>query len=46
MAESLAGGNLAVALLGDTIATGAILVVLIAIPGADLRGASSIRLSR
>jgi glycerol uptake facilitator-like aquaporin len=30
MAESLAGGNTAVALLGNTIATGAILVVLIA----------------
>ena len=31
MAERLAGGNAAVALLGNTIATGAILVVLIAI---------------
>jgi glycerol uptake facilitator-like aquaporin len=31
MAERLAGGNVAVALLGNTIATGAILVVLIAI---------------
>jgi glycerol uptake facilitator-like aquaporin len=31
MAENLAGGNVAVALLGNTIATGAILVVLIAI---------------
>jgi glycerol uptake facilitator-like aquaporin len=31
MAERLAGGNLAVALLGNTIATGAMLVVLIAI---------------
>jgi glycerol uptake facilitator-like aquaporin len=30
MAESLAGGNVAVALLGNTIATGAILVVVIA----------------
>lgn len=30
MAENLAGGNVAVALLGNTIATGAILVVLIA----------------
>ena len=36
MAERLAGGNVAVALLGNTIATGAILVVLIADPGADL----------
>lgn len=33
MAESLAGGNGAVALLGNTIATGAILVVLIAMLG-------------
>lgn len=33
MAERLAGGNLAVALLGNTIATGAILVVLISILG-------------
>lgn len=33
MAESLADGNLAVALLGNTIATGAILVVLIAMLG-------------
>ncbi len=33
MAESLAGGNVAVALLGNTIATGAILVVLIAMLG-------------
>ena len=33
MAESLAGGNMAVALLGNTIATGAILVVLIAMLG-------------
>jgi glycerol uptake facilitator-like aquaporin len=33
MAESLAGGNLAIALLGNTIATGAILVVLIAMLG-------------
>jgi glycerol uptake facilitator-like aquaporin len=31
MAEALAGGNVAVALLGNTIATGAILVVLIAV---------------
>lgn len=33
MAENLAGGNVAVALLGNTIATGAILVVLIAMLG-------------
>jgi glycerol uptake facilitator-like aquaporin len=33
MAEQLAGGNVAVALLGNTIATGAILVVLITILG-------------
>src|SRR5690349_8486746 len=33
MAERLAGGNLAIALLGNTIATGAILVVLITILG-------------
>lgn len=33
MAEQLAGGNVAVALLGNTIATGAILVVLITIFG-------------
>jgi glycerol uptake facilitator-like aquaporin len=33
MAESLAGGNQAVALLGNTIATGAMLVVLIAMLG-------------
>jgi glycerol uptake facilitator-like aquaporin len=33
MAERLAGGNAAVALLGNTVATGAILVVLIAILG-------------
>ena len=33
MAETLAGGNVAVALLGNTIATGAILVVLITILG-------------
>jgi glycerol uptake facilitator-like aquaporin len=33
MAETLAGGNAAVALLGNTIATGAILVVLIAMLG-------------
>jgi len=33
MAESLAGGNTAVALLGNTLATGAILVVLIAALG-------------
>jgi glycerol uptake facilitator-like aquaporin len=34
MAESLAGGNLAVALLGNTLATGAILYVLITMLGA------------
>ncbi len=33
MAESLAGGNVAIALLGNTIATGAILVVLIQVFG-------------
>ena len=33
MAENLSGGNVAVALLGNTIATGAILVVLIAMLG-------------
>jgi glycerol uptake facilitator-like aquaporin len=33
MAENLAGGNVAVALLGNTLATGAILVVLIAMLG-------------
>ena len=33
MAENLAGGNVAIALLGNTIATGAILVVLILIFG-------------
>ena len=33
MAERLAGGNLAIALLGNTLATGAILVVLITILG-------------
>lgn len=33
MAETLAGGNVAVALLGNTIATGAMLVVLIAMLG-------------
>lgn len=33
MAEALAGGNTAVALLGNTLATGAILVVLIAVFG-------------
>ena len=33
MAESLAGGNVALALLGNTIATGAILVVLILVFG-------------
>jgi glycerol uptake facilitator-like aquaporin len=33
MAENLAGGNVAVALLGNTIATGAMLVVLIAMLG-------------
>ena len=34
MGETLAGGNTAIALLGNTIATGAILVVLILIFGA------------
>ena len=33
MAEQLAGGNVAVALLGNTLATGAILFVLITILG-------------
>ena len=33
MAENLAGGNVAIALLGNTIPTGAILVVLITILG-------------
>ncbi len=33
MAERLAGGNLAIALLGNTIPTGAILVVIITILG-------------
>ena len=33
MAESLAGGNVAIALLGNTLATGAILFVLITILG-------------
>lgn len=33
MAENLAGGNVAIALLGNTIPTGAILVVLITIFG-------------
>lgn len=33
MAENLAGGNVAIALLGNTIATGAILAVLIAVLG-------------
>jgi glycerol uptake facilitator-like aquaporin len=33
MAESLSGGNVAIALLGNTIATGAILVVLITVFG-------------
>ena len=33
MAERLAGGNVALALLGNTIATGAILVVLISVLG-------------
>lgn len=33
MAESLAGGNVAIALLGNTLATGAILLVLIAMLG-------------
>src|SRR5437762_11124855 len=33
MAEQLAGGNVAIALLGNTIPTGAILVVLITILG-------------
>lgn len=34
MAENLAGGNVAIALLGNTVATGAILAVLILIFGA------------
>ena len=46
MAEDLAGGNAAIALLGNTIATGAILVVLIAmlgpISGAHLNPAVSL----
>jgi glycerol uptake facilitator-like aquaporin len=33
MAEALAGGNVAIALLGNTLATGAILFVLIAMLG-------------
>ena len=33
MAEALAGGNVAIALLGNTIATGAILVILITMLG-------------
>lgn len=49
MAERLAGGNVAVALLGNTIATGAILVVLIAIlapiSGAHLNPAVSLILA-
>ena len=36
MAERLAGGNMAVALLGNTIATGAMLYVLITILRASL----------
>ena len=36
MAERLAGGNMAVALLGNTIATGAMLYVLITILGPSL----------
>ena len=36
MADKLAGGNVAIALLGNTLPTGAILVVLILAPGADL----------
>ena len=43
MAERLAGGNQAIALLGNTIPTGAILVVIITILGPDLRGASQSR---
>ena len=34
MGETLAGGNVAIALLGNTVATGAILVVLILVFGA------------
>ena len=39
MGETLAGGNVAIALLGNTIATGAILVVLIWVFRSDLRRA-------
>ena len=36
MAERLAGGNVALALLGNTLATGAILIVLVLALGSDL----------
>ena len=39
MGERLAGGNVAIALLANTIATGATLVALILTFGADIRGA-------
>ena len=39
MAAKLAGGNIAIALLANTLATGAILVVLITMFGADFGGA-------
>ena len=42
MAERLADGNQAIALLGNTIPTGAILVVIITILG-PISGATSIR---
>ena len=42
MGERLAGGNVAVALLANTLATGAILVVLITDARADLRARISI----
>jgi hypothetical protein len=49
MAENLAGGNVAIALLGNTIPTGAILVVLITIlgpiSGAQLNPAVSLAMS-
>jgi hypothetical protein len=45
MAESLAGGNVAIALLGNTLPTGAILVVLILALGRS-RGRISTRRSR
>jgi len=38
MAESLAGGNMAVALLGNTLATGAMLFVLITMLGPVISG--------